>query len=74
MADTFDIFNPTEEHKQLRETVHRFGETELEPQADDGWKDRYHTRRTEFLAAYEDYRQAHEAQIAADRAADAAFR
>ncbi len=29
----FDIFNPTEEHRQLRETVHRFGETELEPQA-----------------------------------------
>ena len=33
MADTFDIFNPTEEHKQLRETVRRFGETEIEPQA-----------------------------------------
>lgn len=33
MADTFDIYNPTEEHKQLRETVRRFGETELEPQA-----------------------------------------
>jgi len=33
VAATFDIFNPTEEHKQLRETVHRFGETELEPQA-----------------------------------------
>ncbi len=33
MADIFDIYNPTEEHKQLRETVHRFGETEIEPQA-----------------------------------------
>jgi isovaleryl-CoA dehydrogenase len=33
VAETFDIFNPTEEHKQLRETVRRFGETELEPQA-----------------------------------------
>jgi isovaleryl-CoA dehydrogenase len=33
VENTFDIFNPTEEHKQLRETVRRFGETELEPQA-----------------------------------------
>ena len=32
-ATPFDIFNPTDEHKQLRETVRRFGETELEPQA-----------------------------------------
>lgn len=30
---TFDIFNPTEEHRQLRENVHRFSETEVEPQA-----------------------------------------
>jgi isovaleryl-CoA dehydrogenase len=29
----FDIFNPSEEHKQIRDTAHRFGETALEPQA-----------------------------------------
>ncbi len=33
MAPAFDIFNPTEEHRQLRDTVHRFADTELEPQA-----------------------------------------
>lgn len=33
MHDNFDIFNPTEEHRHLRETVHRFGESVLEPQA-----------------------------------------
>ncbi len=41
---------------------------ELEPQADDGWKERYRALRTGFLAAYEDYRQAHQAQIAAEEA------
>jgi isovaleryl-CoA dehydrogenase len=30
---SFDLFNPTEEHRQLRATVRRFAETELEPQA-----------------------------------------
>lgn len=33
MENVFDIFNPTEEHKQLRETVRRFAETELDGQA-----------------------------------------
>jgi isovaleryl-CoA dehydrogenase len=32
-SDSFDIFNPTEEHRQLRDTVHRFGEEAVEPQA-----------------------------------------
>jgi isovaleryl-CoA dehydrogenase len=30
---TFDLFNPTEEHKMLRETVRTFVEAEVEPQA-----------------------------------------
>ncbi len=30
---TFDLFNPTEEHKMLRETVARFVSDEVEPQA-----------------------------------------
>ncbi len=33
MENVFDIFNPTEEHKQLRETVRRFAEAELDGQA-----------------------------------------
>jgi isovaleryl-CoA dehydrogenase len=32
-ARPHDIFNPTEEHRQLRDTVRRFGDTEVEPQA-----------------------------------------
>ncbi len=30
----FDLFNPTEEHKMLRQTVRQFVETEVEPQAE----------------------------------------
>jgi isovaleryl-CoA dehydrogenase len=30
---SLDIFNPTEQHAQLRDTAHRFGEAVLEPQA-----------------------------------------
>jgi len=29
----FRLFNPTEEHRKLRETARRFGENALEPQA-----------------------------------------
>ena len=29
----FDLFNPTEEHKMLRETIRSFTENEVEPQA-----------------------------------------
>ncbi|MFT5991335.1 MAG: isovaleryl-CoA dehydrogenase, partial [Bradymonadia bacterium] len=32
---TFDLYNPTEEHLALRETVHRWGAQELLPQADE---------------------------------------
>ncbi len=31
---TFDLFNPTEEHKMLRETVRQFVASEVEPQAE----------------------------------------
>jgi isovaleryl-CoA dehydrogenase len=33
MGSAFDLFNPTDEHRQLRETLRRFAENELEPQA-----------------------------------------
>lgn len=32
-SDGFDLFDPSDEHKQLRQTVRRFGQSELEPQA-----------------------------------------
>jgi isovaleryl-CoA dehydrogenase len=31
--DTFDLFNPTETHRAIRDLVHQFGLNELEPQA-----------------------------------------
>ena len=30
---TFDLYNPTEIHQAIRDTVHQFGQAELEPQA-----------------------------------------
>ncbi|HEY3356898.1 MAG TPA: acyl-CoA dehydrogenase family protein [Polyangia bacterium] len=33
MSTHFDLFNPTDEHRQLRDTLRRFATTELEPQA-----------------------------------------
>ena len=39
-----DLFNPSEEHRQLRDNTHRFGETVLDPQAgehDEKEKGRY---------------------------------
>ena len=30
---TFDLFNPTDIHQAIRDTVHQFGQAELEPQA-----------------------------------------
>jgi isovaleryl-CoA dehydrogenase len=30
---SFDLFNPTEIHQAIRDTVHQFGQSELEPQA-----------------------------------------
>jgi isovaleryl-CoA dehydrogenase len=30
---SFDLFNPTEVHQAVRDTVHQFGQSELEPQA-----------------------------------------
>ena len=29
----FDVYNPTEEHRQLRDMMRRFAAAELEPQA-----------------------------------------
>ena len=43
----FDMFNPTEEHKQLRETVRRFGQSEVEPQAAE--HDEHETFNTELF-------------------------
>ncbi len=42
--------------------------TDIEPKADEGWKVRYLKGREKFLTAYEDYRQEHQAQIAAEEA------
>jgi isovaleryl-CoA dehydrogenase len=33
MSSSVDLFNPTDEHRQLRATLRRFADTELEPQA-----------------------------------------